>query len=157
MDYGFTQKRKQIEEYKIEWERIKSTLNITEDTVVLVLGDENKRLDQLCLDYLPNYVLRKNAMRAEILIFNEELKKSAQNKKYGFPFRVTLLDGEVLQGIYYYYCFAFNLDNIAFTFLEQCPYNTLGRIIEETDITEDEAVCLGVYWLRELQGEMADV
>ena len=64
---------------------------------------------------------------------------------------------EKLLLVFDYYCFAFNLDNIAFTFLKHCHYNLMGRILDETDITEEEAVCLGVYWLRELQEKKVNV
>lgn len=157
MDYGFAQNRKRIEYCRTQWEKIKSSLNIIGDTVVLVLANENECLDQMALNYLPDYVLRKRAVRAEILVPNDIMKAKLQNLQYNFAFKITLVDSELLRDIYEYFCFAFNLDNITFTFLDLCTYNTLGRIIEETDINEEEAACLGVYWLRELPGEIANV
>lgn len=139
------------------WQEISEKIGFNLYTVVLGLAGENEALDQKALDYLPDFIERKKANRAEIIVPNEKLRELAEKYKYDFPARISIIPEENMRQIYDYFCFAFNLDNIAFTFLDQCPYNLMGRILRETDITEEEAVCLGVYWLRELKEKITDV
>lgn len=149
--------KKRILEGRNRWDEISEKLKVNMSTVVLCLADENNLLDHKALEYLPNFVKRKNADRAEILVLNDNARERAAKFSYTFEARITVIDGETMRQIYDYYCFAFNFDNIAFTFLGQCPYNLMDRILNETDITEEEAVCLGVYWLREMQERITDV
>ena len=134
------------------WDGVKRQHAIDSKTVILVLSGENYCMDEKAIEMLPEFVKRKRAERAEILIAepSHHLKEDVGKQKFSFPVQVSIEMEEDLRCLYDYYCFAFNLDNIAFTFLSQCHYNLLGRILSETDITETEAVCLGVYWLREI-------
>ena len=144
---------------KVLWDSISNEYEIDGSTVSLFLSGENKKLDKVAVELLPAFVERKKAQKAVIFIAKEsqlDLELIDKNR-YPFPTRVVAEDIERLQLLYEYYCFAFNLDNMAFTFLNHCHYNLMGRILNETDITEEEAVSLGVYWLRELPEKKSNV
>lgn len=155
--YIFSDNKERILRGKKAWEKVSNELNVDNNTVILVLANDDNELDNEALKHLPNFVKRKRARCAAILVPADMIKKRVLEFSYSFPTTISIVNREVLIQIYDYYCFAFNLDNIAFTFIEQCSYNTLGRLLEETDITAEEAACLGVYWLRELQGKMPNV
>jgi hypothetical protein len=135
------------------WEGLSAEYNIDAKTLVVVLAGENAELDELAMKHLPMFIKRKKAERAVIWTCKEDTLQMAQGYSYDFPAHVSILAEESLLDVYDYYCYAFNLDNIAFTFLNHCPYNLLGRILDETSITEAEAVDLGVYWLRCVSNE----
>lgn len=144
---------------KALWDSISNEYEIDGSTVSLVLSGENKILDKYALELLPAFVERKKAQKAVIFIAKESRLdlEWIGNNRYPFPACVVVEDIERLRLIYDYYCFAFNLDNMTFTFLNHCHYNLMGRILQETDITEEEAVSLGVYWLRELPEKNSNV
>ena len=146
----FELKKHRILECKQVWKSVSEKLSISDRTVTIVLSGENLELDQKAISHLKYYVARKKAVRAEILVCNEVSFEKVTKYPYDFPVNVTLMKKSELQAIYEYYCFAFNMTNITFTFLEYIEYNLLGRIIEETDLTLEEIVDLGVYWLREV-------
>ncbi len=158
MNYDFGADKEKILRGKKIWDAMSREYRFDSKNVVLVLAGDNKKLDLFALDYLQTFVSRKKANRAEILLTDESyVADYLQRKNFLFPVNERKSRREDLSLLYDYYCFAFNLDNIAFTFLNHCYYNLMGRILNETDITEEEAVCLGVYWLRELQEKKVNV
>ena len=151
-------KRRMIDNKKV-WNEITEDFFDIKDTVVLALAGDNKKLDNNALLLLPCFVQRKKAQRAEILVLTENekwVRTIVKKHLYMIEARVKAVSRDVMIKIFDYYCFAFNLDNIAFTFLNHCHYNLMGKVLDETSITEMEAVCLGVYWLNELPGKIAD-
>ena len=145
--------KKELYEGKDIWNQLTEKYLIDINTVTVVLAGDNESLDIEAINQLPFFVKRKRANRA--IILTENYKYSEYLKKQLFHFEVceVILDKSSLLYIFRYYCFAFNFDNIAFTFLDECEYNMLGRILSETNITEKEAVSLGVYWLRSIPEE----
>jgi hypothetical protein len=139
------------------WDDFTAEHHIDDKTAILVLAGENSVLDETAVMHLAMFRKRKKAERVEILVCKEDTLHMVQRYQYDFPVYVNLLSEETLCAVYDYYCYAFNLDNITFTFLNHCPYNLLGRILDETTITESEAVDLGVFWLRHICVEDKDV
>lgn len=139
------------------WDEYVSFYNIDDRTVVLALAGESRKIDSEALARLPHFVRRKKSNRVVVFKGKDSVDAETICEEYGLDVDIYEVPIAELREIYRYYTFAFNLDNIVFTFLEECPYNYMGRILNETDITEDEAVCLGLYCLRKLPGEMENV
>ncbi len=142
--------KKRIIQGKARYEELVENLRIDSKYVILVLAGENELFDLMALENLAAYVRRKKAVGAYILCIDEKMFAISSQKKYDFPFIVSRITKTDAESIYEYYCFAFNIENITFTFLNHCHYNLMGRILKETDITEEEAVFLGTYWLRNI-------
>ena len=56
----------------------------------------------------------------------------------------------ILKALYDYYSFDKFFDNIVFTYKTFPKYNLLGKVLNETSINEQDAVCLALYHLREV-------
>lgn len=158
--YRFEERKKRIYRGKNIWEKLTNILSITHNVAVVILSGENACLDFNVICFIEEYVKRKIATKALILVTKQNeitVKSMLEGHTYPFDIEVYVIDDGSLELIYEYYCFSFNLDNVAFTFLNRCPYNTLGRILNETGVTEKEAACLGVYWLRRIPEIIVDV
>ena len=122
----------------------------------MCLSGENEILDQKALEYLPWYVELKKAVKAYILVSCRLKGKKIYGYDYAFPFEVANITVGTMKKIYDYYCFAFNLDNIVFTFFRDCHDNMIYRLLRETDINEKEIVCLGIYNFRQIPEKIED-
>lgn len=128
-------------------------LRIDYKTVVLVPVNENRKLDYYALAHLGNYMDRKHAKGAVVLLHEKETLRLAEEvlAKYRLEtkkVRLCRCAGKTLDTVYDYYSFHKFFDNIAFTCTSRPEDNLLGRLLEETQVKEEDAVCLGLYHLR---------
>ena len=132
------------------WKRIKRKYHIDERTAVIVLPENDVVWNQAALKYLPDYIIRKNADRA-IVFLTDESKESIStdyidNDNISFEcikrFQACLLSD--------YYCLNRFYDKIQIFFLDYPYDNKSGDILNNTDVTADELVCLSFYILREV-------
>lgn len=122
--------------------------NVSFKCVVLVLNNENQQLDKYAVEYLDIFLNRRAAKKAFIIwsddrtkVWLDKVKLSPEKKLIHMPFKKLKL-------LYDFYCFDKFFDNIVFTFISKPQENLLGRILNETDINEKDAVCLALYHLR---------
>ena len=132
------------------WTWFRRFYQISYESVVLVLASEHKELDVWAVRHLDDFVKRKFADRAVVIYYDKagenasrQLCVSCRCVRLKLPItRVRLL--------YDYYCFDRFFDNIVFTYTSAPDENLLGKVLDETDITGEEAVCLALYHLREV-------
>lgn len=133
------------------WLILKIRYLINYKKVVLFLTDENSKLDITALEYVQFYLKRKNAKSVIVFYVNDktynfinnnlELKSVCQCEKLSYSRMRFLYD------VYSFYNF---FENAVFTYTMIPKENLLGRILEETDINEIDAVCLALFHLREI-------
>lgn len=115
--------------------------------VILVLTDENRDLDKEAVRYLKLFAERKSAEKSIIIWTKQSTKKwlgEIQLKKN----RIIYLPNHKIELLYDYYCYQKFFDNIVFTYTSKPIENLLGKILEETNVSEKDAVCLALYHLR---------
>ena len=136
----------------IYWIWLKVRYLISYKKVVLVLTNDNKKLDESCLKYLDCFVERKCAKSAIILSADVELLDRINRMKLETQKKTYVINSKKILLLYDFYSYMKFFDNIVFTFTNRPKDNLLGRILAETEITEDEAACLALYHLRTIPG-----
>lgn len=114
------------------------------------MTNENSKVDYYALLHLNDFMNRKYANEAIVII---DSKKAYQLvKKASLPSCVKLYQcsRKIIQLIYQYYSFYQCSDKLVFTYTNHPKDNQLGRVLRETSINEEEAVCLGLYRLRKI-------
>lgn len=132
------------------WQIWKLRFAINQKKVVLVLTGENQKVDESALNHLNDFMNRKYADGAIIII---DCKKMSQLiKKTALPscVKVYQCSRNTIKFLYRYYSFYKCSDKLVFTYTDQPKDNQLGRVLRETLINEEEAVCLGLYRLRKI-------
>ncbi len=122
--------------------------NISFKCVVLVLNNENEQLDKYAVEYLDFFSNRKAAKKALIIWSDGETKEWLDKVKLSSEKKVIHVSFKNINLLYDFYSFYKFFDNIVFTFTSKPQENLLGRILNETDINEKDAVCLALYHLR---------
>lgn len=130
------------------WHRIKQHYHINSQKIVLVLANENERLDYFALAHLEDFVKWKWVKEAVVLVENRETVKLVKSMDYSFPVKTGVMKKEARECLYRFYSFDKFFDHIVFTYTDRPKDNLLGRVLKETEINEEEAVCLALYHLR---------
>lgn len=115
------------------------------------MGD-NQKLDEYALIHLKDFMDRKYAKGA--VLFLKDKRDYGRFKRVKLPegVKFCLYPVRKIQILYDYYSFHRFSDKILFTYTDSPKENELGRLLRETEIDEEEAVCLGLYRLRSVPG-----
>lgn len=132
------------------WEMLRLRFRIGKKTVVLILTGENRELDRYALIHLQDYLDRKYEKKAVVIYQDKETYR--QIESVSLPERARVYEWsrrrvEKLFSFYSFYCFS---DRVVFTYTDRPADNLLGRLLRETVVGEEEAVCLGLYRLRKV-------
>ena len=133
--------------------------HVNEKKAVLVLVNDNRRLDAYALAHLEHFMNRKYVGEAVILFSGEDVCRLIQKARKRYimaPVRLCRWPRERIERLYRYYSFYKFSDKIVFTYTDRPKENRLGRVLRETQITEEEAVCLGLYRLRSIPALSGD-
>lgn len=133
------------------WQILRIRLGMNKRKVILVLTGENQVLDKYALLHLKDFMNRNYADGAVIISSDKEMQKEmAKVKRTGFHVPVKWYECREgwLEKLYHYYSFYNFSDKIVFTYTSGPKDNQLGKLLSETDVKEEEAVCLGLYRLR---------
>lgn len=133
----------------LAWKYLKIVNGIDSTKVVLVLTGENELVDWYALKYLDRAIDRKQARKALILAYEENILQLAE----GYPsflhsVRIKRVSKRKIDLIYGWYRMVKFNKNLFFTFTDKTKDNLLGRFIRETEINEKDAVCLAIYNFR---------
>lgn len=137
-----------------EWQRLCVRLGIGEKKAVLVLVNDNPRLDLYALYYLRDFMDRKYAEQA--IVFSDDKKvcnravRMKQKGKLPDSVKIYRCPAEKMRALYKYYSFYKFSDKIVFTYTDDPKDNQLGKALRETPVNERDAVCLGLYHLRKI-------
>lgn len=129
------------------WNLFKLLNNVTYKVVVLVLTGENKKLDLYAVKYLEKFMARKGAKKAFIIsvAFEPQIIEFVGENKNIF---MKKMNSNKIKLLYDYYSFDVFFENIVFTYVSSPEENLLDRVLKETDVNEEDAVCLALYHLR---------
>lgn len=136
-----------LSEY-LYWNFLRLRFGINYHKVVLVLSEENKEVDRQAIIHLKHFMDRKRAKSA-IVFCKEQSKKQIESMlTEDVSALVKPITNKEMSMLYSLYCFIKFFDNIVFTNTDTPEENKLGRYIRETDVNEEDAVCLALYHLR---------
>ena len=150
----------------VRWGVLRMRLGIGEKTVVLFLTNDNLRLDYYAMVYLKDLMERKYADRAVVFLddvlcrslpggasFLRTLGRMVKTRE-----QVTLCryPASETKRVYGYYGFHKFSDRVVFTSTDRPKDNLLGRALRETKVNEEDAVCLGLYHLRQVPSPRED-
>lgn len=132
----------------IIWKFICIKYRINHDSVVLFLTDENEKIDYYALAHLESYMDLKKANKA--LVFYKSETTLSNVKKNNFEKNVKFVKYNVrnIEMMYTTFCFYKYFENVVFTYLDTPKDNLILKLLNETEVNEEEIVCLGLYVLR---------
>nr|WP_302141911.1 hypothetical protein [uncultured Schaedlerella sp.] len=140
----------QIGHGAVLWRGLQNRLKIHYKKVVLVLVNENPELDYYALRHLEDYMHRKCAKEAILLFSQRQTGQMIQRLGQRRDIKAYKCPEEKIQKLYGFYSFYKFFDNIVFTYASKPKDNQLGRVLKETSVNEEDAVCLGLYHLRKV-------
>ena len=130
------------------WQELRFRVFVDEKTVVLVLTENNRKLDWYALVHLKDFMDRKYAKKAIILFHSKMAYQQIMSAGLPGSVRLCYWDEKKIWKIYIYYSFYRFSDKLVFTYTNIPKDNPLGKLLRETRIQEEEVVCLGLYRLR---------
>lgn len=134
------------------WEIFCMRFCINEQKVILVLVNDRERLDHYALAHLEDFMHRKYAKQAIILFHDKTVYRQIKRMHLKVSVRLCCWPEKKMKMLYDYYSFYKFSDKIVFTYTDKPKDNQLGKVLRETRIREEEAVCLGLYRLRRVPG-----
>ena len=131
------------------WNNIRIVQSIDYKKVVIVLTGNNEKIDQCCLNYIEEFMRRKYLNEA-ILLHDRYGDANPYYRTNGRKINVkdVIIKKKTIETLYKYYNLVRFYDNLVFTYTDTPKDNYLGRYLRETDIDEEDAVCLALYHLR---------
>lgn len=130
------------------WEMLRLRYGIDEKTVVLILTGDNRELDRYALLHLQHYMDRKFAPKAVVICQDKETYAKTESAPLPEGVKLCEWSRKRVEKLYVFYSFYLFSDKIVFTYTDSPKDNLLGRLLRETVVGEEEAVCLGLYRLR---------
>ena len=134
----------------ILWRKIKLHYHINDQKVILVLVGENKKIDYFALVHLNDFVRWTCTKEAVIFVDDRKTISFIKKMNYTFAVKVGVMRKEARERLYKFYSFDKFFDHIVFTYTSKPKENMLDRVLEVTEINEEEAVCLALYHLRKV-------
>lgn len=132
------------------WKLFCMRFRINEQKVILVLVNDRKRLDDYALAHLEDFMNRKYAKEAILLFSDKSVCRQIKRRHPRVAVRLCCWPERKVRVLYHYYSFYKFSDKIVFTYTDTPGTNQLGKVLRETPIGEEEAVCLGLYHLRKV-------
>lgn len=130
------------------WQLLRLKLKIDYHKVVIVLTDENRKLDEYVLAHLEDFMDRKYADHALLVCTEEREKELVFSYECERRVRIHAVQAAQMDLLYSFYSFMKFFDNIVFTYAERPKDNLLKRFLDETNVNEEDAACLALYHLR---------
>ena len=130
------------------WIFLRLRLRIHGKKVIIILTNENKKLDYYAMIHLEDFMKRKYADEAIILLNNKKAYKMIKMVNPAVSVKAYWYSKDKIEMLYNYYSFHKFSDRVVFTYTDNPRDNQLGRVLRETQVDEEEAVCLGLYHLR---------
>lgn len=134
------------------WKWLCITHKISYKSVVLVLSNENINIDKYAIEYFDVFAKRKSVHNKKIIWVYEDPKTITNRTSFG-DIELINIKEKMLCLLYDYYCFDKFFDNIVFTYTSKPDENMLQRVLDETEITEKDAVFLALFHLRQIPKE----
>lgn len=134
----------------IVWLQFRVKEHLDDKKFVLILTEENEKVDQYALKYLDYVMERKYAKEALIIVSNRESAKRVSRYPYKHQIKIKIMPFQKIKLFYRWYCLDGRRKNVVFTFVKTNKDNLLECFINETDINEEDVVCLALYNLRKI-------
>ena len=131
------------------WKQLRRKYKINYDKVVIFLPEENPEWNYYALAYLNDFRLRKGANEAIVFAADDQICEMAK-KMHLSSTTVRFMSGEQMKVIMKYYCFDKFFDNARFFYFDFPRDNNNSRILEKSNVTKEEIVCLAFYCLRQM-------
>lgn len=116
--------------------------------VVLVLMGENKKVDELSLEYLDLFRERRHARKAIVFVPQSEAEKWKNKSDVSESAKIRGIKKKYILLLYERYCINKFFKNLVFTSIKTTKENMIDRYLKETNITEEDVVCLAFYNFR---------
>lgn len=138
---------------QVLWMNLKRQEHLDERKFVLVLTGENEKVDFYALEYLDKVMNRKCADMALILSDQQRCIDMVSQGHYQHTVKAKLLSQKRIMLLFKWYCLDRFFKNLIFTYVRTPKDNLLERFLKETDINEEETVCLCLYNFRKMPAE----
>ena len=134
----------------IIWLQLRVKEHLDDKKFVLIVTEENEKVDQYALKYLDYVMERKYTKEALVIVSNQGTAKKVSKYHYKHQIKIKIMPFQKIKLLYKWYCMDGRRKNVVFTFVKTNKDNLLEHFINETDINEEDVVCLALYNLREI-------
>lgn len=133
------------------WSNLMRKESLDDKKIVLVLTGENDRVDEYALKYLDDVIDRKYAEEALVIAADEKMTEKIDQYTYSHPVKTRILPPKKVGLIHKWYCLdKLFFRNLIFTYVRTNKDNLLERFLQETDVDEEDVVCLALYNLTRI-------
>lgn len=130
-----------------KWICFKLFHGINKDMIVLALANENKKLDDIAVKRFSEMLDKRYATGGMILAQREVFDDIVCNDK---RIKVIYTSSKKMEDLFSLYCFYSFTNNIVFTYVDTPKDNYLSDYIKNSDIDENDVVCLALFRLGNL-------
>lgn len=131
------------------WNRIKKKYQFDDSTQLVIMPEDDEELNGIAFHYMP-YMMKKRGAKNAIVVRPKGREEEAQATNDSYDARYLYLrQGEIEDLLHYYELYVFT-GNISIISLAKPEGNDLHKLIGKNGINEADAVCLGMYALREI-------
>ncbi len=139
------------------WSVLKWKEHLDYKKVVLVLTGENAKVDDYAIRYLDYVMERKSAEQALVLVSDENAAQKVSLNVCRHKVKTKMICEKKIERIFKWYCLDKFYKNLIFTYVRTNKDNLLERFLNETEINEEDIVCLALYNLRKVPVKEAGV
>lgn len=132
----------------LAWNAFRIHNRISYKYVILVLANENRELDRWAIKHLKDFMKRKYVSKGMIIWANQDSEDIIKGEMIPDEVVIKRVSTSTIELFYDYYSFDKYFDNIVFTYTARPEENLLERVLTETEVNEEDAVCLALYHLR---------
>jgi len=132
------------------WFLLKQKYHIDNDAVVIMLPESNIKWNDTALYYLDDFMRRKKADHSFVFCADRSYMEKRVVKGKSVNIRFFYYDKNKMRHLMNYFCLHQFYDKIVFFFLDYPYENKAGYILDTTNVTLDELVCLSFYRLRKV-------
>ena len=132
------------------WFSFKKKYHFDDNTVVIMLPENNKQWNDLAIYYLDGYMKRKNVDHSFVFCADKQYLEECilNNKRENYHF--SYCDKWKMQRLMDYYCLHQFSDKIVFFYLNYPHDNKSQYILDSTEVSIDELICHSFYRLRKV-------
>lgn len=132
------------------WNKLKRQEHLDYSKVVLVLTGENEQVDLYALMYLDQLIDRKSADMALIISDKQTCIDMVPQFHYQHKVQTKLMPENQIILLQKRFCLDKFFINLFFTYVRTPKDNLIERFLTETDINEEDVVCLCLYNFRKI-------
>ena len=115
----------------IIWLQFRVKEHLDDKKFVLIVTEENEKVDQYALKYLDYVMERKYTKEALVIVSNQGTAKKVSKYHYKHQIKIKIMPFQKIKLLYKWYCMDGRRKNVVFTFVKTNKDNLLEHFIKQ--------------------------